>query len=69
MPIRVLLADDHPVVRRGMVALLSSLDGVEVVGEADNGEDAVREAQVLRRTSWSWTCRCPAWTGWRRRDG
>jgi len=48
MPIRVLLADDHPVVRRGMVALLSSLDGVEVVGEADNGEDAVRETQVLR---------------------
>ena len=48
MTIRVLLADDHPVVRRGMTALLSSLDGVEVVGEADNGEDAVREAQVLR---------------------
>lgn len=48
MPLRVLIADDHPVVRRGMVALLSSLEGVEVVAEVDNGEDAVREAQVLR---------------------
>lgn len=44
----MLIADDHPVVRRGMAALLSSLDGVEVVGEADNGEDAVREAQLCR---------------------
>jgi len=46
--IRVLIADDHPVVRRGMAALLSSLDGVQVVGEVDNGEDAVREAQLCR---------------------
>jgi DNA-binding NarL/FixJ family response regulator len=46
--IRVLIADDHPVVRRGVAALLSSLDGVEVVGEAANGEDAVREAQLCR---------------------
>lgn len=48
MPIRVLIADDHPVVRRGISALLSSLDGVEVVAEVDNGEDAVREAQLTR---------------------
>jgi DNA-binding NarL/FixJ family response regulator len=46
--IRVLIADDHPVVRRGMNALLSSLEGVEVVAEADNGEDAIREAQLHR---------------------
>jgi DNA-binding NarL/FixJ family response regulator len=46
--IRVLIADDHPVVRRGMSALLSSLEGVEVVAEVGNGEDAVREAQLLR---------------------
>lgn len=45
-PIRVLVADDHPVVRRGMRALLTSLDGVEVVGEAATGADAVREAQL-----------------------
>jgi DNA-binding NarL/FixJ family response regulator len=45
-PIRVVLADDHPVVRRGMRALLGSLDGVEVVGEAATGPDAVRETQL-----------------------
>ncbi|MGQ0573108.1 MAG: response regulator [Pseudonocardia sp.] len=47
-PIRVLIADDHPVVRRGMRALLTSLAGVEVVGEAGTGADAVREAQLAR---------------------
>lgn len=47
-PIRVLIADDHPVVRRGMSALLSSLAGVEVVAEAATGEEAVREAQLSR---------------------
>jgi DNA-binding NarL/FixJ family response regulator len=47
-PIRVLIADDHPVVRRGIVALLDSLDGVQVVGEAADGAAAVREAQLTR---------------------
>jgi DNA-binding NarL/FixJ family response regulator len=46
--IRVLVADDHPVVRRGMSALLSSLDGVEVVAEASTGAEALREAQLTR---------------------
>ena len=48
MPIRVLLADDHPVVCRGLAALLSTLDGFEVVGEAADGEAAVRETQLTR---------------------
>ncbi len=48
MPIRVLLADDHPVVRRGLAALLGTLDEFEVVGEAEDGEGAVREAQLCR---------------------
>jgi DNA-binding NarL/FixJ family response regulator len=42
--VRVVLADDHPVVRDGLRALLTSLPGVEVVGEAATGRDAVREA-------------------------
>jgi DNA-binding NarL/FixJ family response regulator len=42
--VRVVLADDHPVVRDGLRALLASLPGVEVVGEAATGRDAVREA-------------------------
>jgi DNA-binding NarL/FixJ family response regulator len=45
-PIRVLIADDHLVVRRGIGALLSSLHGVEVVAEATTGAEAVREAQI-----------------------
>ena len=46
MPIRVLLADDHPVVRRGLAALLGTLEEFEVVGEAEDGESAVRETPV-----------------------
>jgi DNA-binding NarL/FixJ family response regulator len=48
VPIRVLLADDHPVVRRGLAALLSTLPDFEVVGEAVDGESAVKEAQLSR---------------------
>jgi DNA-binding NarL/FixJ family response regulator len=45
-PIRILVADDHPVVRGGLVALLRTIDGFDVVGEAADGEAAVREAQL-----------------------
>ena len=44
----MLLADDHPVVRRGLAALLGTLDDFEVVGEAVDGEAAVREAQLTK---------------------
>ena len=47
-PIRVVLVDDHPVVRRGLAALLKTLDGVEVVGEAGTGVDAVKEVALNR---------------------
>ncbi|HEY3530208.1 MAG TPA: response regulator transcription factor [Nocardioides sp.] len=47
-PIRILVADDHPVVRGGLVALLRTIPGLEVVGEAADGESAVREAQLTR---------------------
>ncbi|WP_424889712.1 response regulator [Streptomyces sp. XH2] len=40
-PIRILLCDDHAVVRAGLLALLSSAPGIEVVGEAGGGEEAV----------------------------
>jgi len=46
-PIRVLVADDHPIVRSGIVALLSDDDRVELVGEAADGEEAVRLAAEL----------------------
>ena len=48
MPIRVLLADDHPVVRRGLAALLGTLADFEVVGEAVDGASAVRETQLTK---------------------
>lgn len=40
-PIRVLLVDDHDLVRRGLTDLLSTVDGVEVVGAVADGADAV----------------------------
>ena len=43
-PIRIVVADDHPIVRGGLVALLSAADGIEVVGEASDGDAAVRLA-------------------------
>ncbi|HWD80202.1 MAG TPA: response regulator transcription factor [Kribbella sp.] len=46
--IRVVLADDHPVVRAGLAALLSSLPGIEVVGVAATGREAVREVVTTR---------------------
>jgi DNA-binding NarL/FixJ family response regulator len=48
MPIRVLLADDHTLVRAGIQGLLQGLQGVEVVGEAGDGQEALRLAEVLR---------------------
>ena len=46
--IRVLLADDHFVVRTGIASILSFEDDIEVVGEADNGASAVEMAKSLR---------------------
>ncbi len=46
--IRVLLADDHMVVRMGIASLLSFANGIEVIGEADNGLDAVKLAHELK---------------------
>lgn len=39
--IRVLLADDHAIVRRGLIAVLSAEDGLDVVGEAETPQEAV----------------------------
>ena len=45
--IRVLVADDHAIVRMGLVSLLKSEPDIAVVAEADDGEDAVRKALRL----------------------
>jgi NarL family two-component system response regulator LiaR len=47
MPIRVLIADDHAILRKGIRALLSTEPELEVVGEASNGLETVALAQTL----------------------
>ena len=47
-PIRILIADDHPMFRFGIRALLSAESDMEVVGEATNGQEAVHLASSLR---------------------
>jgi DNA-binding NarL/FixJ family response regulator len=47
-PLRILLADDHEIVRRGLVSLLKSHAGWEVCAEAQDGRQAVQKAKELR---------------------
>lgn len=47
-PIRILIVDDHAVVREGLRAFLTLQDGLEIVGEAQDGEQALQEAQRLQ---------------------
>jgi len=46
-PIRILVADDHPIVRGGIVALIGAAGDMEVVGEASTGLEAVDSALAL----------------------
>ncbi len=45
--IRILVADDHPVVREGLVAMLSREPDIDVIGEAGDGQEAVERAASL----------------------
>ena len=46
--IRILIADDHAIVRKGLRTLIASEPGMEVVAEAGDGLEAVRQALALR---------------------
>jgi NarL family two-component system response regulator LiaR len=46
-PIRVLLTDDHTIVRKGVRALLATERGIQVVGEASDGIEAIARAEIL----------------------
>jgi len=46
-PIRILLADDHTLFRKGIRTILAQMQGMEVVGEAANGEEAVAQSLEL----------------------
>ena len=47
-PIRVLIVDDHAVLRQALRHLLEGRDGIQVVGDAENGRDAVELAEQLQ---------------------
>jgi NarL family two-component system response regulator LiaR len=47
-PIRVLLVDDHAILRKGIRALLSTEPDIEVVGEASDGQEALFQAEALQ---------------------
>ncbi len=46
--IRVLVADDHPIVRDGLVAILSTQPDIDVIGEAANGREVIERVALLR---------------------
>ncbi len=48
MPVRVMVVDDHAMLRRGLATFLKTFDDLELVGEAESGEEAVRLCAQLR---------------------
>ena len=48
VPIRVLIAEDHPIMRQGLGVVLDAYEDLTLVGEAENGEQAVNLAQELK---------------------
>lgn len=46
--IRVLVVDDHDLVRAGIVRMLADIDGVQVIGQADSGEEAIKRTRELK---------------------
>lgn len=51
MAIRIVLADDHKMIRDGLCSLLSENDHMEVIGEAADGKEAVKLVKNCHRTS------------------
>ncbi|MDX2138873.1 MAG: response regulator transcription factor [Chloroflexota bacterium] len=47
-PIRIFIADDHPIVREGLHALISTEPNMKIVGEAASGEEAVQRVRELK---------------------
>ena len=61
--ISVLLVDDHALVRRGFRRMLEDDPEIKVVGEASDGEDAVRLAMQLRPSVTVMDCALPGFSG------
>ena len=47
-PITIVIADDHTILRQGLVKLLEGESGLKVVGEAENGREAIEEVEALK---------------------
>ena len=47
-PIKILIADDHAIVREGIRQLLTSQNDMEIVGEADDGSMAIKRVKSLK---------------------
>ena len=62
-PVRLLIADDHPIVRAGFEGMLAEKSDLEVAGEAENGEEAVHLAALLRPDVILMDLRMPAMDG------
>jgi two-component system, NarL family, response regulator NreC len=61
--LRILVADDFETVRKGVVAILSSREDIEVCAEAANGEEAVRKAKELKPDIVIMDCSMPVMDG------
>jgi two-component system response regulator NreC len=46
--IKVLLVEDHTIVRKGLISLFEKDFGIEIIGEAENGREAVKKAEELK---------------------
>ncbi len=46
--IRVLVVDDHDLVRTGITRMLADIDGLQVVGQAESGEESLIKARELK---------------------
>ena len=69
MSIRVILVDDQELVRTGFRMILADEDGIEVVGEAANGREALDVAARHRPDVVVMDIRMPVWTASRPRAG
>ncbi len=63
MTIRVAIADDQPLVRAGFATMVSFADDLDLVGEADNGADAVEVAKRVRPEVFLMDIRMPGLDG------
>ena len=63
MPLKTLIVDDEPIARKVLREELESIEGIEIIGEAGDGEMALGKIRPINRILCFWICRCPPWGG------